>query len=138
MDIVHIYPFSLRMARFTQLGRDSYVGARVFPRLALLYAASLIYTNGPYYEFVHDYIQEYIDDVYFELYSDRPEQNLSLNVPRATSARAFIEILQGAELLTDIARDLGVDVIEEVHHYRAVVDILRDTFIVVRKDAHGK
>jgi hypothetical protein len=54
------------MAKFVDIGRESYVGQRVFPRLALLYASSMVYREQAHYEFVRDYIQEYVEDVYFD------------------------------------------------------------------------
>lgn len=139
MDRVHIYPFALRIRKFTDLGRESYVGSRVYPRLALLYAATMLYPDPAHHEFAREYIEEYVEDTYFDLYvNTRGGYDQSLEVPDAVRSKAFVEIIRGAELIRDIAGDIGEDIIENIHRYRAVVDALGNSFVVVRRDHESR
>jgi hypothetical protein len=121
------------MAKFVDIGRESYVGQRVFPRLALLYASSMVYREQAHYEFVRDYIQEYVEDVYFDLYATRGDYSMSLQVPADVTRRAFLEILRGAEMLIDIAEDRE-DFIENIHVYKVALNPFENTLVVVKYD----
>lgn len=134
MKYVQIYPFSLRMGRLLDIGRDSYVGQRIYPRLALLYASSMVYRDQGHYEFIRDYIQSYVEDTYYDLYSTNSNYQMSLSVPTELSSRAFLEILRGAEMLIDIAADLGEEFIECIHFYKVIINPLENTLVVVKHD----
>jgi len=99
----------------------------------------MLYPDPAHHEFAREYIEEYVEDTYFDLYvNTRGGYDQSLEVPDAVRSKAFVEIIRGAELIRDIAGDIGEDIIENIHRYRAVVDALGNSFVVVRRDHESR
>jgi hypothetical protein len=113
------------MAKFVDIGRESYVGQRVFPRLALLYASSMVYREQAHYEFVRDYIQEYVEDVYFDLYATRGDYSMSLQVPADVTRRAFLEILRGRDVNRHRRRPQKISL--SIHVYKVALNPFENT-----------
>lgn len=135
-----LYPFTARMARFAGHARESYVGPRIFPLAAFLYAALNEKTQErdgcrevdmPCFMRVRDLITEFITDRYYlEVLKD---STLELDVPKHVIQDAFAEIIIGSEMMQDLARDWIDDLPGSMHRFRVVMDGQRDGIWVSRR-----
>ena len=135
-----LYPFTARMARFAEHARDSYVGPRIYPLAAFLYAALNAKTHtrdgGREVDMasfirIRDIITEFINDSYYLKAVNDPD--LELEVPQRIIQRGFSEIVAGAAMMEDLAHDWIDDLPGNMHRFRVVLDGLRDGVWVMRR-----
>lgn len=134
-----LYRFGNRMPRFMELARESYVGPRIFPLAAFLYAAMNAEVEGrsvhmPTFLRVTDMLREFVADNYYNKLLDNTNKDFGLDVPQSVIRAAFTEFLHGAALLEDIADDRWLDdLVRNVHRFRVVPDVKRNALLVIRR-----
>ena len=137
---IQVYRFTERMPVFMELARESYVGPRIYPLAAFLYAAlnAKTHTHDGGREVdmasfirIRDIITEFINDSYYLKAVNDPD--LELDVPPRVIQRGFAEIVAGAEMMEDLAHDWVDDLPGNMHRFRVVLDGLRDGVWVMRR-----
>lgn len=142
---IEIYRFIERMPVFMDLARESYVGPRVYPLAAFLYAVmnakstdepeGLSQDMGTFLR-VRDMITEFTRDRYFmeiirnKTYTDMDD---TMDVPSRILRNSFTEIIRGADYMEDIAVKWVDEFPHRLHHFKVVPDLTRGVITVVRR-----
>ena len=142
---IQVYRFTERMPVFMELARESYVGPRIYPLAAFLYAVMNVRSTiladgrisqdtGTFLE-VRDIITEFVRDRYFSDIQRRQSYGTmedDLDVPRRLLRESFNEIIRGSTYLEDVASGWIKDHAECLSGYRVVPDLVRGALVVVR------
>lgn len=133
-----LYRFGNRMPRFMELARTSYVGPRIYPLAAFLYAAMNAELDGrsvhmPTFLKVTDMIRQFVADGYYNKMLDTRDWDADLEVPQAVIRKAFNEIIEGSQLLDDVTDRWLEELATNAHRFRVVPDVQRNALLVIRR-----
>lgn len=133
-----LYRFGNRMPRFMELARTSYVGPRIYPLAAFLYAAMNAELDGrsvhmPTFLRVTDMIRQFVTDGYYKKMIDNSDWESDIEVPQDIVRTAFNEIIEGAQLLDDVTDKWLNELSSSAHRFRVVPDVRRNALLVIRR-----
>lgn len=142
---IQVYRFTERMPVFMELARESYVGPRIYPLAAFLYAVMnarsvvlddgrISHDTGTFLE-VRDIITDFVRDRYFnDVQKSQTHTSMEddLDVPRRLLRESFNEIIRGSTYLDDVAGEWVTDNKNCLMGFRVVPDLMRGALVVRR------
>lgn len=142
MTEIVLHRFSNRMPLFMELSRKSYVGPRIFPLAAFLYAVLNAATDvtGDRHEVdnrlfmqVRDMLTQFITDRYYSEPGEFMDMDRSIEVPSGLLRDAYSEIIKGSALLDDVSDQWVGRIVNNYHRFRVVPDVPRNALLVVMR-----
>lgn len=142
---IQVYRFTERMPVFMELARESYVGPRIYPLAAFLYAVMNVrsitledgrisHDTGTFLE-VRDIITEFVRDRYYnDIQRNQAYATMTddLDVPQRLLRESFNEIIRGSTYLEDVAGSWVKGHAECLTGYSVVPDLMRGALVVAR------